>query len=211
MWQAIADARVFFTVLNHGVVMHRVGPLPVFDNPTADPPYMSGNQGSNKAKTESAAQRQRIIARAAAVPVAAAGPVPPPAVVPAVAAPMAPAGPLPAPLGPPQPVAVPGGPRLPATGAPAGAAVGALAAAVCHQPQPAGWAPALLGPPTSVCIHIIMPEAHGQDPLHGGWILILATISPTVVVGMHSLIALTAVAASSVPAGHHVRYINALN
>ena len=130
IWEAIADAQAGFTAANHAVGIEHVGPLPDFGNPTADPPYMPWKQGSNTAKTESAAQRQRIIAQAAAVMVAAAaGPAPPPP-----AAPAPPARPLPAPHRSPQPVATPGGPRLPDSGVPAGAAGGELAGAVCHQP-----------------------------------------------------------------------------
>ena len=55
-------------------------------------------------------------------------------------------------------MAAPGGPRLPAVGAPPGAAVGALDGAVCHQELQAGWAPGLWVPPTSVRIHSIRPE-----------------------------------------------------
>ena len=178
---------------------------------------MPGNQGSNKATTESAAQRQTIIARAAAVPVAAAaGPAPPPSAVPAAPAPPAgplpaPPGPLLAPPGPLPPVAAPGGPRLPASGAPPGAAGGELAGAVCHQPPPAGLAAALGGPPMSVRIHIIRHEAHGPDPLHGGWIFTPATISATFVLGVHSLIGLTEAAAPYIPGGRHIRYIYGLN
>ena len=58
MWLAIADAQAAFTAANHVVVIEHVHPLPEFGNQTADPLYMPGNQGSNNAKTESAAQRQ---------------------------------------------------------------------------------------------------------------------------------------------------------
>ena len=94
MWQAIGDAQAAFTAANHGVVIEPVSPFPHFGNPTADPLYMTGKQGSNNVKTESAAQRQRMIARATPVrEAAAAGPAPPP-----LAAPSPPAGPVPAPL-----------------------------------------------------------------------------------------------------------------
>ena len=63
----------------------------------------------------------------------------------------------------------------------------------------------------SVRIHIIRPEAHGPDPLHGGWIFTPATMSVTVVLGIHSQIGLTAAAAPYIPAGRHVRYIYGLN
>ena len=56
MWQAIADARAAVTAANHGVVIERIGPVPDFENPTADPLCMSGNQGSNIVKTESTAE-----------------------------------------------------------------------------------------------------------------------------------------------------------
>ena len=52
MWQEIADARAALTAANDGIVIERVGPLPDFRNPTADPSYMTGDQGSNTAKTE---------------------------------------------------------------------------------------------------------------------------------------------------------------
>ena len=98
----------------------------------------------------------------------------------------------------------PDGPRLPAPRAPAGAAGGPLAAAVCHQQAPAGWALALDGPPTSIHIHIIMPEGHGPDPLYGGWILTPGTISVTVVLGLHTLAGLWTAAAPYIPAGHAI-------
>ena len=175
-----------------------------FLNLTGDPPYMAGIQRSNHANTESAAQRQRIIPRAPAVLVAAAGRAPPPPGMPVAAAPIPPAGPLPAPPVPLPPAAGPGGRTLPATDASTGVATGALAGAVCPQPLPAGWAPALGGPPTSVRIYNIRPQAHVPDPLHWGWIFTLETMSPTVVLGVHSLIVLTAAAAPYIPAADYV-------
>jgi len=75
MWESIADAQAAFTAANHGVPIEPIGPLPDLRVPTADPPYMLPNHGSNKARVEFTVQCQRIAARAVA---AAAGPLAPP-------------------------------------------------------------------------------------------------------------------------------------
>jgi len=52
-----------------------------------------------------------------------------------------------------------------------------------------------------------MPEQHGLDPLHGGWVFTFATISATVVLGLHSKVAMEAAATPSIPAGRVVRFM----
>jgi len=62
MWQAIADARAAFTAENPNIAIEPVDRLPGMGAPTAEPAYMPANQESTKARTESAAARQRAAA-----------------------------------------------------------------------------------------------------------------------------------------------------
>jgi len=78
---------------------------------------------------------------------------------------------------------------------------------VCRQPNSAGWAPAVGGPPLTVRVQIIMPEQHCSDPRYRGWVFTSATISATVVLGLHSMVAVEAAATPYIPAGRVVRFM----
>ena len=62
MWEAIADARAAISADNPNIAIEPVDRLPDMGAPTAEPAYMPANQGSTKARTESAAERQRVAA-----------------------------------------------------------------------------------------------------------------------------------------------------
>ncbi|KAF8420543.1 hypothetical protein BGX38DRAFT_1280180 [Terfezia claveryi] len=81
MWESIADARAAYDQANPGVAIEPLGRLPNMGRPTAEPPYMPMNQGSQKARTESVAERLRAAARARRPPPSPilASPLPPPA------------------------------------------------------------------------------------------------------------------------------------
>jgi len=59
----------------------------------------------------------------------------------------------------------------------------------------------------TVQVHIIMPEQHGPDLLYRGWVFTSATISATVVLGLHSMVAVEAAATPYIPAGRVVRFM----
>jgi len=63
--EAIADTRATFSTDNPNITIEPVDRLPDMGAPTADPTYMPANQGSTKARTESAAERQRAATRPA--------------------------------------------------------------------------------------------------------------------------------------------------
>jgi len=92
-------------------------------------------------------------------------------------------------------------------GVPARMAGGPLALSVCRQPNSAGWAPAVGAPLLMVRVQIIMPEQHGPDPLYEGWVFTSATISATVGLGLHSMVAVEAEATPYIPAGRVVRFM----
>jgi len=52
-----------------------------------------------------------------------------------------------------------------------------------------------------------MLEQHGPDPLYRGWVFTSATISATVVLGLHSMVAVEAAATPYIPAGRVVRFM----
>jgi len=52
-----------------------------------------------------------------------------------------------------------------------------------------------------------MPEHHGPDHLYVGWVFTSATISATVVFGLHSMVAVEAAATPYIPAGMVVRFM----
>jgi len=59
----------------------------------------------------------------------------------------------------------------------------------------------------TVRVHIIMQEQHGPETLYGSWVFTSPTISATVVLGWHSMVAVEAAATPYIPAGRVVRFI----